>query len=97
MLSNQISGPDLIKGDSQILEGRVLSRILSLGRTIQKVMVGVGPVGIACNLLVVGIWAYLQAKFPISSHLRGILRQFWGPNSCGVRATDCYSSLKFKI
>jgi len=94
-----MSEPDLKKGDSQILEGRVLSRILSLGRTIQKEMVGMGPVGIVCNLLVVGLWAYLPEKSSISSHLRGILRQFlnWGPNSCGVRATDCYSSLKFKI
>jgi len=75
LLSNQMSGPDLKKGDSQILEGRVLSRILGLRRTIQKVMVGMGPVGIACNLLVVGLWAYLPETFPISSHLRVVLSQ----------------------
>ena len=31
--------------------GKVLNRILSLGRKIQKAMVGVGPVGVACNIL----------------------------------------------
>jgi len=60
------------KASSDVTVARVLSRILSLGRKSQKVMADVGPVGIACNI-VVGVPGH--APTSILSFLRVVLRQ----------------------